>query len=496
VPIALFMGVYSRWWRPGKIGEVSVIGFVLLMLALYYGSVVAADPQWGVWLNLKGETLATGLIIYGFIAAVLPVWLLLAPRDYLSTFLKIGTILALAVGIVLVAPPLKMLSVTRFVDGTGPVFAGSLFPFLFITIACGSVSGFHALVASGTTPKMLERESHIRVIGYGGMLMESFVAMMALVAACVLEPGVYFALNSPVAVIGKTVEEAALVINNWGFVVTPDMLSQMARDVGEASILSRTGGAPTFAVGMAKILADLVGGSAMMAFWYHFAILFEALFILTTLDAGTRVCRFLIQDLLGTAVPALADTRSWPANILATALAVTAWGWFLYQGVTDPFGGINSLWALFGIANQMLAGMALLFVTVVLVRMKKMRFVWVTALPAVWILLVTLTAGYQKVFSADVKIGFLSHAEKFSAALAREEILAPAKSLQQMQQVVFNDRVDAVMAMLFIAVVLSMLGFALRAIIRAYQHPAVTANESLVVWRAEHAWREEAIWHE
>lgn len=496
VPIAILMGVYSRWWRPGKVGEVSVIGFVLLMLALWYGSVVAQDPQWGHWLNLKGETLAIGLIIYGFIAAVLPVWLLLAPRDYLSTFLKIGTIIALAIGIVLVAPPLKMQAVTRFIDGSGPVFAGSLFPFLFITIACGAVSGFHALVSSGTTPKMLERESHIRTIGYGAMLMESFVAIMALIAACVLEPGVYFALNSSPAVIGKTVEEAAQVISSWGFVVTPEMLSQMARDVGEASILSRTGGAPTFAVGMAKILADMIGGQAMMAFWYHFAILFEALFILTTLDAGTRVCRFLIQDLLGTAVPSLGNTQSWGANILATALAVSAWGWFLYQGVTDPFGGINSLWALFGIANQMLAGMALLLATVILVRMKKMRYVWVTAVPACWILIVTLTAGWQKVFSPDPKIGFLSHAEKFAAAIERQEVLAPARSLQQMQQVVFNDRVDAVMALFFIGVVLAMLVYAVRAIIQAHRHPGSTVSESVVVWRAEQAWREEAVWHE
>ena len=496
VPIAILMGVYTRWWRPGKVGEVSVLGFILLMLSLYYGSAIAQHPDWGQWLNLKAETLAIGLIVYGFIAAVLPVWLLLAPRDYLSTFLKIGTILALAIGIVLVAPPLKMFAITRFVDGTGPVFSGSLFPFLFITIACGSVSGFHALVASGTTPKMLEMESHIRTIGYGAMLMESFVAVMALIAACVLEPGIYFALNSPASVIGKTVEEASQVISTWGFLVTPDMLSQIAKDVGEASILSRTGGAPTFAVGMAKILADMIGGSSMMAFWYHFAILFEALFILTTLDAGTRVCRFLIQDLLGTVVPVLGDTRSWTANILATGLAVSAWGWFLYQGVTDIFGGINSLWALFGIANQMLAGMALMLVVVILVRMKKTRFVWVAAVPAVWVLLVTLTAGWQKVFSADPRIGFIAHAQKFSEALHREEILAPAKSLQQMQQVVFNDRIDAVMACIFMAVVISMLFFALRTILFAYRHPGVTANESVVVWRAGHAWREEAVWHE
>jgi carbon starvation protein len=488
IPIALFMGVYSRWFRPGKVGEISLIGFVLLMLALVYGSHVAQHPYWGAVLSLDAKTLAKGLIVYGFFAAVLPVWLLLAPRDYLSTFLKIGTILLLAVGIVIVAPPLKMLAITPFVDGTGPVFAGSLFPFLFITIACGAVSGFHALVASGTTPKMLERESHIRTIGYGAMLMESFVAIMALVAACVLEPGVYFALNSPAALIGTNVEEAAQVISQWGFVVTPDMLTQMAHDIGETSILSRSGGAPTLAVGMAKILSDLFGGtsvgnSSAMAFWYHFAILFEALFILTTLDAGTRVCRFLIQDFLGTAVPALARTQSWTANILATGLAVSAWGWFLYQGVTDPFGGINSLWALFGIANQMLAGMALMLATVILIRMKKVRYVWVTALPALWVLIVTLTAGWQKVFSADTKIGFLAHAQKFSSALDAQLILAPAKSREQMQQIVFNDRVDAAMAILFMLVVVTMLVFAIRAVFHGHYSETATVRETGVVWR-------------
>jgi carbon starvation protein len=483
IPIAVFMGCYSRWLRPGHVMEVSLIGFVLLMLALVSGNAVAQHPYWGSVFSLKAETLALGLIVYGFVASVLPVWLLLAPRDYLSTFLKIGTIVALAVAILLVMPPLKMYAITRFIDGSGPVFAGTLFPFLFITIACGSVSGFHALVSSGTTPKMLERESHILAIGYGAMLMESFVAIMALIAACVLEPGVYFALNSPAAVIGKTAPEAAQVISSWGFAVTPEILAQIARDVGEASILSRTGGAPTFAVGMAKILSDVVGGQALMAFWYHFAILFEALFILTTLDAGTRVCRFLIQDLFGTAMPALGNTQSWAANILATTLAVSGWGWFLYQGVTDPFGGINSLWALFGIANQMLAGMALLLATVMLVRMKKMRYAWVTALPAAWILLVTLTAGWQKIFSDNIKIGFLSHASKYADALSRNEILPPTATIAQMRQVVFNDYADAVMAGLFVTVVVTILLFALRAIWQAHSQATVSASESPVIWR-------------
>lgn len=496
VPIALFMGVYTRCWRPGKVVEVSVFGCILLMLALFYGNAVAQDAYWGDVFNLQSSSLAQGLIVYGFIASVLPVWLLLAPRDYLSTFLKIGTILLLAISIFLVAPVLKMPAITLFVDGTGPVFSGTLFPFLFITIACGAVSGFHALVASGTTPKMIERESHVRLIGYGAMLMESFVAIMALVAACVLEPGVYFALNSPAAVIGTTPESAASAIAAWGFAVTPDMLTQMARDVGEASILSRTGGAPTFAVGMAQILSDLLGGQGMMAFWYHFAILFEALFILTTLDAGTRVCRFLIQDLLGTVVPAMADTRSWMANIVATALAVAGWGWFLYQGVTDPFGGINSLWALFGIANQMLAGMALLLALVIVVRMKKTAFAWVVGIPAAWILVVTLCAGWQKVFSADPKIGFFAHAEKFSTALSSGIVIAPAKHAEQMAQIVFNDRVDAVMALIFIAVLLAILLFASRVAWQAWRHPSVTTSESSVVWRPGHTWRDEAVWHE
>jgi len=483
IPIALFMGIYSRWLRPGKVGEVSVMGLVLLMLALVYGREVAQHETWGPFFTLTGEQLAISLMIYGFIAAVLPVWLLLAPRDYLSTFLKIGTIVMLAIGILWVAPPLSMPAVTQFTDGSGPVFAGSLFPFLFITIACGAVSGFHSLVASGTTPKMLERESHIPMIGYGAMLTESFVAIMALVAACVLDPGIYFAMNSPAAVIGTTTVEAAQALAQWGFMITPEALDQMANHIGENSVLSRAGGAATLAVGMAKILSDVFGGEAMMAFWYHFAILFEALFILTTLDAGTRVCRFLIQDAMGFVKPSLAQTQSWFANVLATGLTVAAWGWFLYQGVTDPFGGINSLWALFGIANQMLAGMALIFVTVLLVRMKKTRYVWVTVVPTVWILIVTFTAGWQKVFSDDVKIGFLSHAQKFSAAVEANTIIAPAKSIEQMQTIVRNDYINAVMACLFMAVVLAMLFFAFRAIRQAQRHESVTVRETVIVWR-------------
>ncbi|MGH8493164.1 MAG: carbon starvation CstA family protein [Moraxellaceae bacterium] len=477
MPIAVLMGVYMRYIRPGRIGEISVIGFVLLMAAIWYGGHIAADPFWGPFFTLKGETIALLMIGYGFVASVLPVWLLLAPRDYLSTFLKIGTILGLAIGIFIVQPQLQMPALTKFIDGSGPVFSGNLFPFLFITIACGAVSGFHALVSSGTTPKMLERESHIRFIGYGAMLMESFVAMSALVAACVLEPGIYFALNSPPALIGTTVENAAQVISSWGFLVTPEMLSQMATDIGEGSILSRAGGAPTLAVGMAHILSSVLGGQAMMAFWYHFAILFEALFILTTIDAGTRVGRFMVQDLLGGVYKPLAQTDSLMANLLATALCVSGWGYFLYQGVIDPLGGINTLWPLFGIANQMLAAIALLLASTILFKMKRERFAWVTLLPSFILLVVTLTAGWQKLFHENPKIGFLAHAEKFSAAYGRGEVLAPAKDLAQMQQVILNDRIDAALCMIFLGVVLAMLGFALRAMWQALRNPAVTTHE-------------------
>ncbi|MGL4626165.1 MAG: carbon starvation CstA family protein, partial [Plesiomonas shigelloides] len=477
IPLAVFMGVYMRYIRPGKIAEISLIGSVLLMLAIVYGEDVA-QSSFASWFTLDGKALAWSLIIYGFIASVLPVWLLLAPRDYLSTFLKIGTIVGLALGIIVVAPDMQMPSVTRFIDGSGPVFAGNLFPFLFITIACGAISGFHSLVSSGTTPKMLENETHARAIGYGAMLMESFVAMMALIAACVLEPGVYFAMNSPAALIGTTPQEAAAAISQWGFVVTPEMLSQMAKDVGEQTILSRTGGAPTLAVGMAHILSQVFGGPGMMAFWYHFAILFEALFILTTIDAGTRVCRFMIQDLLGTFFKPLGNTDSLPANLLATTLAVSGWGYFLYQGVIDPLGGINTLWPLFGIANQMLAGMALILCTTVLIKMKKLRFAWITALPCVWVLTTTLYSGWLKIFSENPKIGFLAHAEKFNQAAASGTVLAPAKTLEQMQQVIFNDYVNSALSALFISVVLAMLFFGVRASLQAMRLPHPSAKET------------------
>ncbi|AHN75725.1 carbon starvation protein A [Pandoraea pnomenusa] len=478
IPIALFMGIYTRYIRPGRIGEVSIIGFVMLMAAIYFGQSVHDSAALAPLFTYDGKQLTWMLIGYGFVASVLPVWLLLAPRDYLSTFLKIGTILALAIGILVVAPELKMPALTQFVDGSGPVWSGKLFPFLFITIACGAVSGFHALISSGTTPKLLDNELNARFIGYGGMLMESFVAIMALVAASVIDPGVYFAMNSPAAVIGTTPEAVAHVVSGWGFTITPDVLTATAHAVGENTIISRAGGAPTLAVGMAHILHQVAGGEAMMAFWYHFAILFEALFILTAVDAGTRAGRFMLQDLLGTFVPSLKRTDSLPANLIATALCVAAWGYFLYQGVVDPLGGINTLWPLFGISNQMLAAIALILATCVLFKLKRERFAWVTILPTLWLLACTLTAGWQKMFDPDPKVGFLAHAAKYQAALADGKLLAPAKSAAQMQQIVFNDYVDATLSGVFMFVVVAVALFGLRTILVARQANKPTAKET------------------
>jgi len=478
IPIALFMGVYSRYVRVGRIGEISLIGFVLLMLAIIGGQWVHDSPTWGPMFTFTGTELTWMLIGYGFVAAVIPVWLLLAPRDYLSTFLKIGTILGLAIGIVIVAPDLRMPSMTKFIDGTGPVWSGNIFPFLFITIACGAVSGFHALIASGTTPKMLENETQARFIGYGGMLMESFVAIMALIAASTIDPGIYFAMNSPAALLGTTAQSAAQAVSQMGFVITPEALEQMARNVGEHTIISRAGGAPTLAVGMAEILSNLVGGPAMMAFWYHFAILFEALFILTAVDAGTRAGRFMLQDLLGAFNPALKRTDSLPANLLATGLCVAAWGYFLYQGVVDPLGGINTLWPLFGIANQMLAGIALMLGTCVLFKMKRAKYAWVTIMPTLWLLACTLTAGWQKIFHSDPRIGFVAHANKYQAAHDAGEILAPAKSILDMERIIFNDYVNASLAGFFMFVVLAVLYYGVRTVMDARRANAPTAKES------------------
>jgi len=477
IPIALAMGIYMRVIRPGRVGEASVFGVILLLASILYGRNVAADAVLGPLFTLSGTQLAWALIIYGGIAASLPVWLMLAPRDYLSTFLKIGTVAALAVGIYVVAPPLAMPQTTRFIDGTGPVFSGSLFPFLFITIACGSVSGFHSLISSGTTPKMVEKESHMRFIGFGGMLAESFVAIMALSAACVLDPGIYFAMNAPAAAIGTTAANAAQVISGWGFTITPELIEQTARDIGESSILSRAGGAPTLAVGMAQILAKALGGKSMEAFWYHFAILFEALFILTAVDAGTRVGRFMIQDMLGHLYKPLGDTQFLPANVLATLLCVGAWGYFLYQGVVDPLGGINTLWQLFGVGNQMLAGIALLLCTSMLVKMKRERYVWVTLVPTTWLLITTLTAGIEKIFHTDPKIGFVALANRFSAAAAQGTVLAPAKSIAEMQRVAFNNYLDAVVCGLFVALVLAMCWYTIKICRQALRQAQPTAQE-------------------
>jgi carbon starvation protein len=477
IPIALLMGIYMRFIRPGRVGEASVIGVVLLLASIWGGREVAESASWGPAFTLHGTQIAWAIIIYGAVASSLPVWLMLAPRDYLSTFLKIGTILALALGIYVVAPELRMPDVTRFVDGTGPVFSGTLFPFLFITIACGAVSGFHSLISSGTTPKMLENESHIRFIGYGGMLMESFVAIMALTAACVLDPGIYFVMNAPAAVIGATPEKAAQVISQWGFVITPELINQTAKDIGETTILSRAGGAPTLAVGMAQILAQALGGKSMEALWYHFAILFEALFILTAVDAGTRVGRFMIQDMLGHVWAPLGNTELLPANFLGTGLCVAMWGYFLYQGVVDPLGGINTLWQLFGIGNQMLAGIALLLCTVVLMKMKRERYVWVTLVPTAWLLVTTLTAGWQKIFHANPSIGFLAQARRFSDAAASGTILAPAKTLQEVQRVAFNNYLDAAVCGFFVVLVVAMCVYAIIISLQALRATRPTAQE-------------------
>jgi carbon starvation protein len=478
MPIALFMGIYLRWLRPGRVLEVSIIGLILLLASIWLGGVVARDPVWSEAFHFDGKALAWMLIAYGFVASVLPVWMLLAPRDYLSTFLKIGTIALLAIGILIAAPDLHMPAVTRFIDGSGPVFGGSLFPFLFITIACGAVSGWHSLISSGTTPKLLANESEARAVGYGSMLMEAMVAIMALIAACVLDPGVYFAMNAPTALLGTGVETAAQAISQLGFVITPDVLSQTATQIGETTILSRTGGAPTLAVGMAQIIHGILPGEGMMAFWYHYAILFEALFILTTVDAGTRVGRFMIQELAGLAVPALRNTESWAANTIAMALCVGCWGYFLYQGVVDPLGGINTLWPLFGIANQMLAAIALTLCCVILIRMKRDRYVWVPLLPTIWLVICTLTAGWQKVFDENIRIGFLVHAAKYSDALTQGQILAPAKTAGEMHRIVINDYVNSGLALLFMAIVVIVIVFGIRSALSARRSASPTASET------------------
>ena len=441
IPIALLMGWWMKVLRPGRVLEASAIGVTLLLLALVAGRGVSLDPTWSRWFTWTGPGLAWGIIVYGFAASVLPVWLLLSPRDYLSTFLKIGTVLFLAVAILILLPPLRMPALTAFTDGTGPVFAGKVFPFAFITIACGAISGFHALVASGTTPKMLMRETDAPLIGYGGMLMESFVGLMAMIAAATLDPAVYFAMNVPAATLGPDAASAARKIAEWGFTLQPGTMEALAQQMGEATLLSRTGGAPSLAVGMASILGGVMSGPGL-ALWYHFAIMFEALFILTTVDAGTRVGRFMLQELGGYVWKPLGRTSWYPSILLSSGLVVAGWGYFLYQGVIDPLGGINSLWPLFGIANQLLAAVALCVGTTIIIKMGRARHAWVTLVPLAWLAAVTLTAGWQKVFATDPRLGFLAHARSLVGSL---NTAAP--------RMIMNDRLDAALALVFMGVV-------------------------------------------
>lgn len=462
IPIALLMGVYLRYLRPGRTFEATALGVVLLIAALIFGQNVAASPVLGPIFTLDGPTLAIFIMIYGFLASILPVWLLLVPRDYLSTFLKIGTMVLLAVGIIIVHPQLQMTGVTRFIDGTGPVFAGNLFPFLFITIACGALSGWHTVISSGTTPKLVSKETDIPMLGYAGMLTESFVAIMAMIAACILTPGLYFAINSPASAIGTTAQQAAQTISSWGFTIDAATIEQTARNVEEQTILSRTGGAPSLAVGMAHIFAQFLGGPAIMKFWYHFAILFEAVFILTTVDAGTRVGRFMFQGLIGRGWKKFGDVEWYPATVMASALTVAIWGYFLYAGVTNPFGGINTLWPLFGIANQMLGATALVIGTTVFIKMGKAKWSFVTLIPMLFMYVTTWTAALEKIFSPDPKLGFWSHANMLAKQLAAGHIPAPATTAAQAQQVIFNDRLDAILCGVFLVIMLGVLADAMR----------------------------------
>ena len=476
IPIALLMGWYMRFVRPEKVLETTIIGLVLLAFALVGGRWVDEHPILAAWFTFSGPQIALMVIAYGFAASVVPVWLLLAPRDYLSTFIKIGTVVALAVGILTTMPEIHLPALTRFVDGTGPIFAGDVFPFAFITIACGAISGFHSLISSGTTPKLMTNETDAQMIGYGAMLMESFVAIMAMIAAAALEPGVYFAINSPAGVVGSTAAAATATITGWGFPVTVEQMDTLAKDIGEKTLFARTGGAPSLAVGMAHIFANSLGGRALMALWYHFAIMFEALFILTTLDAGTRVGRFLLQDLLGHIWAPLGRTGWYPSVIFTSALMVGAWGYFLYQGVIDPLGGINSLWPLFGIANQLLAAIALCVVTTILLKNSRARYAWISLGPLVWLLAITMTAGYQKLFHPHVRIGFLAHAADLSEKIASGQI--PAEKIAETQTLIFNDRLDAAITALFMILVLVVVVEAAREWFRVLggQRPAPAAE--------------------
>ncbi|MDO9050506.1 MAG: carbon starvation CstA family protein [Methylotenera sp.] len=449
IPIAMIVGFYMRNIRPGRVLEASAIGVVLLLLSVFAGGWIDHHETLRTWFDHDGLPLAYAIIAYGFAAAVLPVWLLLAPRDYLSTFMKLGTILLLTVAIVILRPEIHMPAVTQFVDGSGPIFGGKLFPFVFITIACGAISGFHALIASGTTPKLLMNERDIRMIGYGGMLLESFVAIMAMIAATVLEPGVFFAINSPAGVVGKEAADAIAKINSWGFAVTVEQMQQLASDMGESTLFARTGGAPSLAVGMASIFGSAFGKGAL-ALWYHFAIMFEAIFILTTLDAGTRVGRFMLQDMLGNFNKKLGETSYMPSVIFTSSIVVAGWGYFLYIGVIDPNGGVNILWPLFGIANQMLAAIALCVGTGILVKSGKLKYAWVTGLPLAWLIAVTTTAAYQKIFSTDIRIGFFAAADDMATKLASGALSAEKAAVAP--QLIFNQHLDAYLTMFFVVV--------------------------------------------
>ena len=451
IPIAVFMGLYLRYWRPGKVLEVSAIGFVLVVASILSGQWVAHSSTVAPWFTMGGIALAVAIIIYGFLASALPVWLLLAPRDYLSTFVKLGVVLMLGVGILFVRPELELPAFTRFVDGDGPIFAGKIFPFCFITIACGAISGFHSLISSGTTPKMVAKESHAWPVGYGSMLLEGFVAIMAMIAACVLQPGVFFAVNSPAGIVGATPEAAAATITAWGFPVTAAEMEALARDVGEQTLFHRTGGAPSLALGMAHIFATGAGGKSILGFWYHFAIMFEALFILTVIDAGTRVGRFMLQDLLGHIHKPLGRTSWMPGVIGASAAIVFAWGYFLIQGVRDPLGGINSLWPLFGISNQLLAAVALCVATTVLLKMHRARYMWITCVPLTWLVVVTFTGGWQKIFSPMPRVGFLAQAAQLQAALDAGSVAAAR--VAETKALIFNARLDAVVCGIFLLLV-------------------------------------------
>jgi len=475
IPIALFMGFYLRTIRPGRVMETTVIGVGLLLLALIGGGWVEGSAL-GDTFTLSKETLVFCLIIYGFVASVLPVWMLLTPRDYLSTFMKIGTIALLAVGLVIARPMLENEAVTDFaLNGNGPVFAGSLFPFVFITIACGALSGFHALIASGTTPKMIEKESQVRMIGYGGMLAESFVAISAIIAASIIDPGLYYAMNSPAALLGTSLQSASDAVATLGFTITPDQLAAAAAAVDEQTLVSRTGGAPTLAVGMSQVFSTAFGGG-LQAFWYHFAIMFEALFILTTVDAGTRVGRFMLQDTLGNVYKPMRDVSWKPGLVAASAVVVGGWGYFLYAGVTDPLGGINQLFPLFGIANQLLAAIALTVATTILIKRGKLKWAWVTGVPLAWDATVTLTASYQKVFSSDPKLGFFSQRSRFSDALDAGDVLAPAGSLDDMRQIVTNTTVDGILAAFFAIVVIVVIVDAARVCVRSLRSPETVST--------------------